>query len=163
MFSDEHWLSLCVLFLQYLHYWEAASPGAENANEICGDSAFAGGRQTQRTHEPAAGQSHHHQRTAGQSPSKEREHPKVSGTSANTQNKFRKPCRYRWRVESSSPVRASTFNNSIHKAHVSSGTEQATPLTSHHTFVQPPTFTSMDWNEWNAFVNLCMLKVNAKI
>lgn len=70
-----------VLFPQYLHYREAASTGAENANQICGDSAFAGGRQTQRTHEPATGQSHHHQRAAGQIPAEEREHQKVSGTS----------------------------------------------------------------------------------
>lgn len=71
--------SVLVLFVpQHLHHREAASSGAEDTDKVCSYGPSAGGGQTQRPHEPSSGQSYHHKRATGQSPTQKRKHQEVS-------------------------------------------------------------------------------------
>ena len=63
---------------QYVHHREAAAPGAEDADQVCGHGASAGGGEAERPYEPPPGQGGHCQRAAGQGPAEEREHAQVS-------------------------------------------------------------------------------------
>lgn len=65
---------------QHVHHRETASAGVKDADQVRHDGTPAGRGKAQRAHEPPAGESHHHQRAAGQSSAEEREHQEVSPT-----------------------------------------------------------------------------------
>lgn len=77
---------------QHLHHRETASAGAEDPNQVRRHRAPLSGREAERAHEPAAGQSHHHQRAAGQGPAEEREHEEVSAGRPDVLQRFACNC-----------------------------------------------------------------------